>query len=214
MAKIKNTDFVEIEYTARIKDNNKIFDLTDENLAKKEGLFDKNYSYGPQVICVGQKFIIKGLDDSLIEKKEGDSYKVEIKSQDAFGIKHPELVQVIPETDLLKQKIKPFVGLKLNIGQMVGNVRSVAGGRVTVDFNHPLAGRDLLYEVKIGKIVTDSITKLKCLLYFGLGLKDKYKLDVKDKNVKLTFETKIPDYVKKNFASKVKEIIPEINLEI
>ncbi len=214
MAVLKKNDFVEVEYTGKIKSSDKIFDLTDETLAKKEGLYDKNFPYGPKILCVGQKFVIKGLDDSLEGKKESSSYTVEIKTKDAFGQKNPQMVQVVPMAELLKQKIRPFVGLKLTAGGMTGNVRSVTGGRVTIDFNHPLAGRDLVYEVKLGKLVKDSKKKLESLLFYGLGLSKQYTLKLEGKKAKLKIETDIPDVVLDNFKKKVKEVIPEIDLEI
>ena len=212
---LKRNDFVDIEFVAKIKSSGQIFDLTDEKLAKEVGIYDKNYPYGPKTICVGQKFVIKGLDESLIGKEVGVSYIVEINFKDAFGSKHKELIQVIPLSDLHDQKIKPFVGLKLqnNYG-MTGNVRSVAGGRVLVDFNHPLVEKDLVYEVKILSLVTDPEKKLKSLLFYGLGLSHQYelKIDGNKRILKLNFE--IPIKVVDNFKKLVKVVIPEIELEI
>ena len=97
---------------------------------------------------------------------------------------------------------------------MTGNVRSVAGGRVLVDFNHPLVEKDLVYEVKILSLVTDPEKKLKSLLFYGLGLSHQYelKIDGNKRILKLNFE--IPIKVVDNFKKLVKVVIPEIELEI
>lgn len=209
---IKNNDFVEIDYTAKIKDSGEIFDLTDEKLAKEKGMFDSSFKYGSRIICVGQRFVIKGLDDSLIGKKEDSKFTVELKPEDAFGVRSSELMQIIPLKDIHSQKIQPFPGLKLNFGGVMGVVRSVSGGRVTVDFNHPLAGKIIVYDVKIGKIVNDDEKKLRSVIESGFGVEAEIKKEKEEYLVKL--HGKLPEKLKKGIIDKCKEIIPKVKMKV
>src|SRR3989344_3134412 len=99
--KLKKGDFIEIDYIGRIKDENKIFDLTSEEIAKKENIYHKEHSYNPVVICLGFNDIIKGLDEELINKDLG-KYKIEIKSENAFGKKTYDLIKLVPNSIFAK----------------------------------------------------------------------------------------------------------------
>ena len=150
MAIIKKHDFVEIEYTGRIREDNSIFDTTEEKVAKENNAYDEHSDYGALVICVGENHLPKALEEQLVGKETGKDYRIEIAHEDAFGKKEARLIQMIPLNKFRQQKIQPFPGLQLNIDGMFGIVRTVSGGRCLVDFNHPLAGKDLAYEVKEG----------------------------------------------------------------
>src|SRR3989338_8055971 len=154
MAKISKKDFIEIEYTGRIKEDNSIFDTTDRKVAKENNMKSRE-EFGPVIVCVGENQVLKGLDISLEGKEAGAEYDVAINPKDAFGSKNPKLIQMIPTSKFIQQKIQPMPGLQLNIDGIVGTVKTVGGGRALIDFNHPLAGKELSYKVKINKKVTD-----------------------------------------------------------
>ena len=144
MIVVKYHDFVEIEYTGRTKDDNSIFDTTEEKVAKENGVYDKHVSYSPVIVCIGQNNILKALDDQMIGKETGKEYVFEISSEEAFGKRDAKLIQLIPAKKFRQQKIQPFPGLQLNIDGIFGIVKTVSGGRILVDFNHPLAGKDIV----------------------------------------------------------------------
>src|SRR3989344_1222392 len=145
MAIIKKNDFVEIEYTGRLKESNAVFDTTQEKVAKENDLYDKNADYSPLIICVGENHILRGLEEQMIGKETGKEYAFEVSSDNAFGRKDPKLIQLVPTNKFRQQNIQPFPGLQLNIDGVFGVVKTVSGGRCLVDFNHPLAGKDLVY---------------------------------------------------------------------
>ncbi len=60
---VKIKDFIEIEYTGKLKAEDIIFDTTDEKLAKENNIHQENSNYGPTIICLGENQILKGLDD-------------------------------------------------------------------------------------------------------------------------------------------------------
>src|SRR3989344_5069538 len=122
MAAIKHHDFVEIEYTARTKEDNAIFDTTQEDVAKKEGVLDKNTHYHPAIICLGENMMMKAVEDYLVGKETGKSYKIEIGADNAFGKKDAKLLQMIPMNKFRQQNIQPVPGLQLNIDGAYGIV--------------------------------------------------------------------------------------------
>jgi len=211
MVKIKKGDFIEIDYIGKLAFNNQIFDLTDEKLAKENKLYDNKMKYGPIIICVGERNVIAGLDDELINKEIGQEIKVTLKPEQAFGKKNPKLIKTISKGAFKKQEMDPYPGMQIQLGNALAIVRNVSGGRVIVDMNHPLAGRELIYEVKIHKKVDDSKEKVSCLLRFGMMLSEKhYSLEIKEKIVEITVDRVIPEEVKNLFDDAAKKLIPEI----
>ena len=204
--KTKNGDFIEIEYTARIKESNLVFDTTDEKIAKENHLHGKDASYKPVIICLGNKELIKGLDDFLVDKEDNNEYEIDIKAKDAFGEKDPKLLQLVNTSKFLKQNVKPYPGLQINIDNIFGTVKTVSGGRTLVDFNHPLAGKDVIYKVKINKIVVDANEKIKSHLSKMLG----GEVDFKYENSKLTIELNVPNEMQKVISDELKNAISEI----
>lgn len=205
---LKNKDFIEIEYTGKVKDENIVFDTTNEKTAKENNLSDQNTEFGPIVVCLGEGMLLKGLEDELIGKDPG-SYNIDIEAEKGFGKKDPKLIKLIPTAKFKKQQIQPVPGLQLNIDGMFGTIKTVSGGRTLVDFNHPLSGKELNYDIKVNKVVTDDNEKLKSFLKLNLNMKD---MNVKIENNIGTIisKEKIPDEILGEVSKKVTELIPSI----
>tara|TARA_Y100000310_G_C20568216_1_gene756635 strand:- start:555 stop:1220 length:666 start_codon:yes stop_codon:yes gene_type:complete len=208
MEKIKVKDFIEIEYTGRIKDENVVFDTTDEKIAKENSL-EGHAGYEPVIICVGQEQLLKGLDKSIEGKEIGKEYDIEIKPEDAFGNKNAKLIQLVPTNKFKQQNIQPMPGMQLNIDGMVGTIKTVSGGRTLVDFNHPLTGKELLYKIKLNKKITDDKEKLNGYLKLSLGTKD-FEADITNNNAKITLKKEIPKEAQETVKKKIIEVIPDI----
>src|SRR3989338_10790420 len=99
---LKENDFIEIEYLAKVQDSGIIFDLTNEELAKQHGLYQEKHQYKPIVICLGKNDILKGLDEFLIGKEPGSSYTATLTPEQAFGKKQPGLIKLVP-TSIFKK---------------------------------------------------------------------------------------------------------------
>ncbi|MFA5176235.1 MAG: peptidylprolyl isomerase [Candidatus Nanoarchaeia archaeon] len=211
MIKVNKGDFIEIDYVGMIKEDRKIFDLTSEEIAKKNDIYNKNFKYGPIIICIGEKNIIKGLDKNLIDKEIGKEYEFEVSAEEGFGNKNPKALQLVAMKVFLQNNIRPFPGLQLNLDGMLGTIRSVSGGRVIVDFNHPLAGKKLLYKVKILKKIDDTKQKVDaCLKFVGLQ-ENMFKVNLKDNKAEIDLHTPMENEVlKKAFEEKIKQLVPEI----
>ncbi len=206
MVKVNKGDFIQLEFVGRLKSNNKIFDLTDEDLAKKEKIHNPKANYGPIVVCIGQGQLLKGLEHKIIGREIGKKIRIELTAAQAFGRKNPKLMKTISLTKFKKEKLNPFPGLQVNIDGILATVRSVSGGRVTLDFNHPLAGRDVIYEVKILKKITSLKEQVESLIRMGLGIRD-LKVEVKGKNVTLKIKQKLPKEVIKKLEEQLKKIV-------
>lgn len=201
---LKENDFIEIDYVARIKDDG-IFDLTIEDIAKKNNIYNKDYKYKPVIICLGKGDILKGLDKKLIGKDIG-KHKVELTPDEGFGKKDGKLIKLVPTKDFTKQNIRPMPGMQLNLDGFIGRIISVTGGRTLVDFNNPLAGKNLEYEVDIKKRITNKKEQLQGFL--DILFKD-YKVEIKDDEADIEIE-KINEDTKKELE---KEIIARIKIK-
>jgi len=208
METIKKKDFIEIEYTGKLKDENVVFDTTDEKVAKENGL-ESHSGYGSVIICVGEEQLLKGLDKNLEGKETGKEYDIELKPEDAFGNKNAKLIQLIPTSKFKQQNIQPMPGMQLNIDGIAGIIKTVSGGRTLVDFNHPLAGKEVSYKIKINKKITDDKEKLEGYLKLSLSTKE-IEIEVNDGNAKIKLKKEIPKEAQENLSKKITELIPNI----
>ena len=202
---MKEGDFVYVDYVGRLKDNNEIFDLTREDVAKAEGVYNPKLKYKPVVVIVGGGFAIKGLDDAIKSMHVNEKKTVELEAKDAFGERRAELVKLIPTSQFKEQNITPVPGAYVSIGQLRGRIVSVSGGRVKVDFNHPLAGKALKYEIEIKKQITDTKEKVKAVVSYFIGVEDDdFDVSIEDtkKEVEITFKkpVDVPRVVKEMVA--------------
>jgi len=205
--KTKEKDFIEIDYIGKIKETGEIFDLTIEEEAKNLKVYNPKGEYKPLIICLGKKHVVSGLDEQLIDKEINKEYAIEVPHEKAFGSKNPKLMKIVSTNLFLKQKINPVPGLQVNLGNMIGTIRTVTGGRTILDLNHPLAGKTLIYKVKINKIITDDKEKLEGFLKLHLGLK---KINISIKEGTATIDKEIPEELSTRLEKEIKEVIPTI----
>jgi FKBP-type peptidyl-prolyl cis-trans isomerase 2 len=157
-------DFLEIDYVGRVKATNEIFDLTSEEVAKKEKVYDPKQKYGPSLVVLGSGMAIPGVEKQLENMKIGDEKEFEIRPEEGFGTRNPKLVKIISITKFFKEKINPVPGAYVNIDGIDAKIQSVSGGRVRIDFNNPLAGKELKYKLKIVRKIETSEEKIISLL--------------------------------------------------
>ncbi len=186
----KNT-CIKLEYDGYVKETGSLFDTTDKAKAKDAGIFNERVEYGPITVIVGQGFVIQGLDEALEGKKVGDSFKVEIPPEKAFGKKNGKLFRLIPTRYFTKNKITPVAGMQVVIDNVPGIVKTVSPGRVIVDFNHPLAGKNLVYDVKIVEEVKKPEEIVKAIVGFFLP-KDRFEVEIKDSEILIKTKTELP----------------------
>ncbi|WP_292381514.1 peptidylprolyl isomerase [Methanosarcina sp. UBA289] len=166
---IQKGDFIKLNYTGKFEDG-RIFDTTDEELAKKEEIFSPHGLYGGDVVIVGAGHTIEGLDEDLEGKEVGYSGSVVISPEKAFGPSNPKLVETISITKLKDRNVHP--GLAVEVDGRRGIVSRVIGRRVTVDFNSPLAGKTVTYEYTIENVLETDVEKTQGLLALYTGIRD------------------------------------------
>lgn len=205
MVKIKKHDFVEIEYTGKLAEEGIIFDTTNEEIAKQNQIYNENANYGPIAICIGEKQILQGLDSKLEAKEVGKNYTIKLTPEEGFGKKSAKLLKLVPLGIFKKQNINPVPGLQVNIDGIIGTIRNVAGGRIIVDFNHPLAGRNLIYEIKINRLITKDDEKISSLIKLLLGQEP--EVIIKDDIAEVELKDELASELQKELGKKIVELV-------
>ncbi len=162
---IKEGDFVKISYTAKLEDGT-VIDSTDENVAKEAGVYEEHARYGDIVIVVGEGHVLKGLEEDIVGKEVGYKGTVEVPPEKAFGEYDPNKKEMVT---LKKFKEKPKPGDRVRVGDRVGIVEKVVGRRAIIDFNHPLAGKKIIFEYEIKEKIEDPVEKIKALFLIHTG---------------------------------------------
>ena len=161
---INNGDFVRLNFTGKVQENDEIFDTTFEDVAKEADLFYENKEYKPIPIIVGGNHLLPAIEEAIVGLEEGDSKTIEIDSENAFGPRNRQLIQLIPMKEFKKQGMTPVPGMIITSEGNNGKILTVNGGRVKVDFNHELAGKDLIFDVDVVEIIDNDEDKIKSMI--------------------------------------------------
>jgi FKBP-type peptidyl-prolyl cis-trans isomerase 2 len=137
---IQKGDIIKVEYEGRLEDGT-IFDSTELH----DGL--------PLKFEVGNGKLIPGFDEAVVGKNVGDEFEIEIQPNKAYGNIDPTLSQTISREQFPKD-ITPEPGMMLRVDgpnstYSVAWIKEVDDEFVTIDMNHPLAGKVLNFKVKI-----------------------------------------------------------------
>jgi len=137
---IKKGDIIKLEYEGRLEDRT-IFDSTEIQGGK------------PMKFEVGAGLLIRGFDNSVVGKEVGDEFTITLKASEAYGEVDPQLIQTISKVQLPKD-IDPEPGMMLNAFDANGTqsvvwIKKVDDEFVTLDMNHPMAGKTLIFKIKI-----------------------------------------------------------------
>ncbi|MFW6285703.1 MAG: FKBP-type peptidyl-prolyl cis-trans isomerase [Nanoarchaeota archaeon] len=205
---IKENDFIELEYD--LYANDKLVQTTDEKKGKKHQI--KAEKYEPTTIIVGKNFILKALDEDIINNKNPQEEKtLELDINQAYGKRDKKLIKVIPKSAFDEHKTKPVVGVVYDFNGMYGTVKSIIGGRVMVDFNNPLAGKNIKVVYKVTKKIEDIKTKVENVMNLILKIPtNMYKVSSNAK--KMTIE--VPEQlesIKQMLEKSLLENIPQLS---
>ena len=163
---MQHGDFVEVDYVGRVKITGDVFDLTSEEVAKKEKIHDPKAPYGPALIIVGSQMTINGVMKELEQMNIGEERTFDVLPQEAFGLRDAKLIKILPASKFIENKINPVPGEYFDIDGMQAKIQSVSGGRVRVDFNNPLAGKALTYDLKVIRKIEEDKEKIEKLLKY------------------------------------------------
>jgi peptidylprolyl isomerase len=181
-----------IDYTAKVKDTNEVFETTKEDDAKSNSIHDSNMKYQPRLVSVGESWVLKGLDDALLNTNAGDKLTVEVPPEKGFGTRDTGKVRMIPLRKLGEDAEKISVGDAIEVDERTGIVRFIGSGRVQVDFNHRFAGKTILYDVNVIKSLDTDNDKIMGLLKRRLPVDDsklQFKLNGTDLDITMPEET-------------------------
>lgn len=209
--------FITVDYTAKVKETNEVFDTTNEETAKKERLFKEGELYEPKLIVIGEGWMLKTVDENFPTMEPNKPATVEVPPDKAFGLRDPKKVETIPLKRLLAKDIhNPAIGMRVDYGGKMATIRSIGAGRVLLDFNPPLAGRTLLYEVTVRKILETPEEKALALIHRRIPVAEaaKFKLSFKEKTLTVempedTFYVEGIQVAKRGIAIDIEKFFPE-----
>jgi FKBP-type peptidyl-prolyl cis-trans isomerase 2 len=142
MAQAKMNDKVKVHYSGTLSDGT---------------VFDSSLEREPFEFTIGKGMVIPGFENGVIGMSEGESRKVSIISEDAYGLFRDELVGVIDKSRI-PGDIDLQIGMVLQMRSPEGSatnvtVTDISEAGVTIDLNHPLAGKDLIFEIKLVEVL-------------------------------------------------------------
>ncbi|MEX0608250.1 MAG: peptidylprolyl isomerase [Balneolaceae bacterium] len=144
MATVQKGNIVKVHYTGRLSDGS---------------IFDSSVTRDPLQVTLGEGQLIPGFEDALIGMNVGDKTTTEIPAAEAYGDRRDDL-EVNIEKSQLPEDIDPEVGMQLQLNQPNGQpvpvqITKVEDENIVIDANHPLAGKDLSFDIEVIDIVED-----------------------------------------------------------
>ena len=133
---VETGDTVKFSYVGKFEDGSVFSDTSDE----------------PVSVEVGTGKLIKGLDKEIVGMTEGEEKKITVSPEEGYGFEDPNLVTKIPHDVFKENDIEPKLGMMLKTPKGHCQVTNITGSDIEVNFNHPLAGKNLIFDVKVEEI--------------------------------------------------------------
>lgn len=138
---VKNGDNVKVHYTGKFKDGS---------------VFDSSRDREPLTFQLGAGQIIPGFEQAVVGMSVGDSTTIEIAPKDAYGDRNPEMMIEV-SNEQVPPDLKPQIGQTLQVQQGNGQVANVVVAEIkpesiVLDANHPLAGKDLVFDIELVEV--------------------------------------------------------------
>ncbi|MEM1526896.1 MAG: FKBP-type peptidyl-prolyl cis-trans isomerase [Ignisphaera sp.] len=210
---IPKNSFILIDYELRTKDTNELIDTTIEEIAKKENKYEAERVYEPLLVIVGENRVIQGLEEHIETSAEPNKeYEIVVPPEKAYGLRDPSKVKTYNLRALLQRNIAPEVNKTVEIDGQIGIVKAVSGGRVLIDFNHPLAGKTILCRYKVVKVIEDATEKVKWLLHrrYRRSPLDRFNVSVDQDKKAITIELPKELYLDRDLQLVKALIVEEI----
>lgn len=141
MSQATQGDRVTVEYTGTLEDGT---------------VFDSSRERKPIEFVIGENQVIPGFESAVMGMEPGESRTATLSPEDGYGERSDDRVFTVPRGDL-PDDVEPSVGDRLEVRQQNGNtfpvtVMATDGDQVTLDANHPLAGKQLTFEIELVSI--------------------------------------------------------------
>ena len=142
MAQAKHGDTVKVHYTGKLDDGT---------------VFDTSIKRDPLQLTIGEGRVIPGFEQAVVGMKPGESKTAKVPADKAYGPHREEMVLEV-DRNQFPEHLKPKVGERLQVRQPDGQtiivtVTDISEASVTLDGNHPLAGKDLTFDIQLIEIV-------------------------------------------------------------
>lgn len=196
---IQKKDFIEIEFTGRIKGG----EVFDSNISGELKKLNSDTEAKPFVFSIGNGMFLEGVENFLIGKEIG-KYSIELTPEKAFGLRNSNLIQKMPIKIFIEHKINPVPGAVFSFDNRIGKVLAVSGGRVMMDFNNPLAGKEVVYDVNVLKKIDDINEKVKSLNDFFF--RRNFKFEIQGNKLTIESEKQFKSFIEL-FKDKFQEIL-------
>ena len=161
-----------IDYTARTKNANKVFETTLEEVAKTHEIYSPDTAYSPMLVSIGDAWTLEGVDEALIDTDVGDEFAVEIPPEKGFGLSDPKKIKTLPLRKLGDNANKVTVGDTVDVDNRSGVIKMIGSGRVKIDFNHRYSGKTLVYSIKVKKLLDTDDEKIVNLIKRNMNIND------------------------------------------
>ena len=182
---VKPGDFLLVNFTLKVKESGETVDTTYDAVAKDARIHHEDSKYGPRFIILGEGWLPKGLEDSLVGVDVGKPTTVELPPEKGYGTRDPSKIRLVP-LRRFRDKEMPVPGGRIELDGRTAVVRAVGAGRVQLDYNHPLAGRTLIYDVSIEKVLEDDNEKVLNVISIRIPEIDKTKFVLERSGADLT----------------------------
>jgi peptidylprolyl isomerase len=214
---LQKGDFILINYTAKVKETNEVFDTTVEETAKKEHLQKEGEIYEAKLIVIGEGWVLKTLDDSLATMETNTPATVEISPEKAFGQRDPEKIKQVHLKKLAEKGINPSLGMRIEFGGKNAVIRSIGAGRALLDFNPPLAGKTLVYDVTVCKKLETPEERIGAIIHRRIPVVEegKFKFAIAEKTLAIdmpedTFYLEGVQIAKRGIVNDIQKFFPDL----
>jgi peptidylprolyl isomerase len=149
MSQVKKGQFVQVHYTGRLEDGT---------------IFDSSEGQQPLEFQAGSGEVIPGIDNAVLGMAVNEEKRILISADDAYGQRREDLTREFPISMLGGETVTPGQSLWFNTprGPIQGKVLDLDEEHFTVDFNHPLAGKNLEFDLKVVGISDQPTQRTSC----------------------------------------------------
>jgi len=216
---VKKSDFLLVNLTCKVKESGDTVETTLEKTAKEAGLHKEGATYEPLFLIVGEGWIPSGLDEKLIDMEIGKPITVEVPPEKGYGVRDPSKMRLVPMRRFRAEGMTPLPGMSVQLDGRQATVRSVGAGRVQLDYNHPLSGKTLIYDLTIEKILESFEEKTGAIIHRTITGVEAEKFTTKLLERNLTVQ--IPEesffleglqILKQKVAADILKFFPEIEM--
>lgn len=198
-------DVLRVTYTARVADTGLIIDTTDTEAASEADMVDV-VGRGPVPVVLGEGHLFEPVEEEIKHSTAGETIRVTVDPDEAFGHTDPTAYTNI-DIDLIPEDKREH-GARLSHNGRTGFVESLNGEEAKLNFNHPLAGQAIEYELTVQERIEDRLERVRAVLnLYGLGEKVDISLEAPDSGeIRIT----VPDPTSESWETGKSRVLADL----